>query len=130
MKSINSQYWNETKFLIIDNPLLNEIYESRISSISNLISNFYNNNNNNNNNNEMKRYCDVIEIIECKGYEHLHKYLSIIISNGGEGIMLRKNKSMYESGRSSTLLKVKVNKRKKKKRRRKESYLFIYLLEL
>ena len=40
MKSINSQYWNETKFLIIDNPILNDIYESRISSISNLISNF------------------------------------------------------------------------------------------
>ena len=43
----------------------------------------------------------------CKGVDHLKEELNRIEQLGGEGLMLRRPKSEYEIGRSSTLLKVK-----------------------
>lgn len=40
--------------------------------------------------------------------------LQRILSNEGEGILLRKPRSLYESGRSLNLLKLKVTKTNKK----------------
>ena len=40
----------------------------------------------------------------------MEKYLNKIVSDRGEGIMLRNPMSVYESGRSSSLLKWKVKK--------------------
>lgn len=50
----------------------------------------------------------VLEQVRCENLEHLKKYLTTIESFGGEGVMLRKPDSLYEEGRSATLLKVKT----------------------
>jgi len=43
----------------------------------------------------------------CKGLDHLRAELARVEGLGGEGLMMRKPHSRYESGRSITLLKVK-----------------------
>ncbi len=44
----------------------------------------------------------------CHGTSHLNEMLARIEARGGEGLMLRRPGSIYEAGRSSTLLKVKT----------------------
>lgn len=48
----------------------------------------------------------IIEQIICEGTDHLMKTLNDIISKGGEGIILKLPKSSYESGTTSSMLKV------------------------
>ncbi|MCB9698157.1 MAG: DNA ligase [Alphaproteobacteria bacterium] len=43
----------------------------------------------------------------CEGLDHLRAELARVEALGGEGLMLRKPRSKYEKGRSTTLLKVK-----------------------
>lgn len=49
-----------------------------------------------------------VEQIRCTGRDHLYQELARIEKLGGEGLMLRKPKSLYVEGRSATLLKVKT----------------------
>eukprot|EP00929_Paragymnodinium_shiwhaense_P060969 TRINITY_DN30439_c0_g1_i1.p1 TRINITY_DN30439_c0_g1~~TRINITY_DN30439_c0_g1_i1.p1 ORF type:complete len:786 (+),score=177.72 TRINITY_DN30439_c0_g1_i1:96-2453(+) len=44
----------------------------------------------------------------CKGREHLQEVLEQVENRGGEGLMLRQPRSVYEHRRSKTLLKVKT----------------------
>lgn len=44
----------------------------------------------------------------CKDRAHLDEELKIVQTKGGEGLMLRRAGSLYEAGRSSSLLKVKT----------------------
>lgn len=45
----------------------------------------------------------------CKSADQLRSILKeIIVKSGGEGIILQRPKSMYEQGRSNSLLKIKV----------------------
>ncbi|HEU0034176.1 MAG TPA: DNA ligase [Kofleriaceae bacterium] len=48
------------------------------------------------------------EHVLCEGFGHLREELARVEALGGEGLMLRKPKSKYEVGRSSSLLKVKT----------------------
>ena len=43
-------------------------------------------------------------------HRHLIAILQIVLEEGGEGLVLRKPKSIYEQGRSASLLKLKVPK--------------------
>lgn len=52
----------------------------------------------------------ICEQVKCKNVEHLRSHLKEVEAKGGEGVMLRKAGSLYEEGRSSTLLKVKTFK--------------------
>lgn len=47
--------------------------------------------------------------MECKSRSELQNAVKMILSNGGEGVILQKRKSIYESGRSTSLLKIKVS---------------------
>lgn len=47
----------------------------------------------------------------CSSKETLVKKLESIINEGGEGLIVRKPKSLYESGRSINLLKLKVSRK-------------------
>lgn len=49
----------------------------------------------------------VLKMTRCKGQSHLEAELKRIEQKSGEGVMLRKPKSLYVAGRSTTLLKVK-----------------------
>eukprot|EP00026_Physarum_polycephalum_P001467 Phypoly_transcript_01469.p1 GENE.Phypoly_transcript_01469~~Phypoly_transcript_01469.p1 ORF type:complete len:1107 (+),score=182.36 Phypoly_transcript_01469:326-3322(+) len=44
----------------------------------------------------------------CKNKAHMRDAVKGVIENGGEGIIMRKVKSMYERGRTSSLLKIKA----------------------
>lgn len=46
--------------------------------------------------------------VKCRDDIHLNTYLKNIIEFGGEGAILRKTESIYESGRTSSLIKLKV----------------------
>lgn len=46
--------------------------------------------------------------IKCMNYNNLMKYAKEIIEHGGEGVILRKPKSLYEHGRTNSLIKFKV----------------------
>lgn len=45
---------------------------------------------------------------KCRSREHLQQRLNAVLKLGGEGVMLREPKSVYASGRSRTLYKVKT----------------------
>lgn len=49
----------------------------------------------------------IIEQIECKSHLELSHFLDEIVSNGGEGVVVRNPNSPYQSGRSVNVLKVK-----------------------
>lgn len=53
---------------------------------------------------------DVVRHVEqhrCEGADHVNAYVDAVVSEGGEGAMLRQPGSLYERKRSGTLLKVK-----------------------
>ena len=52
-------------------------------------------------------YASVLAQVPCEGVDHLKRELARIESLDGEGLMLRKPGSLYEAGRSHTLLKCK-----------------------
>jgi DNA ligase-1 len=52
-------------------------------------------------------HCEVIEQIKCNSTEHLLEFKEFILSLGGEGVMLKRPKSLYRHTRSRDLLKVK-----------------------
>lgn len=49
----------------------------------------------------------VLQQVKCKSPAHMEEFYQQILAAGGEGIMLRKSGSLYESGKSTTCLKVK-----------------------
>ncbi len=53
------------------------------------------------------QYVKLVKHEKCKGQEHLAEKLKEVEAKGGEGLMLRKPKSLYVGARSTTLLKVK-----------------------
>eukprot|EP01027_Heterolobosea_sp_BB2_P001292 GEZU01001979.1.p1 GENE.GEZU01001979.1~~GEZU01001979.1.p1 ORF type:complete len:260 (+),score=26.90 GEZU01001979.1:184-963(+) len=54
-----------------------------------------------------QRRVRALETIRCEGREHLRTYLDQVVRGGGEGVMLREAGSIYQRGRSASLLKVK-----------------------
>lgn len=50
----------------------------------------------------------LIPQIPCESKEHLNRFLEEIQSQGGEGVILRDPKSLYEKGRSESYLKLKT----------------------
>ena len=59
-------------------------------------------------------------ILCSKGTHHLKIAIRRILGNGGEGVILQKRGSLYEAGRSSSLLKLKVNKKQKTKNKKQK----------
>ena len=50
----------------------------------------------------------IIPQIPCRGNKHLQSTLNAIVDKGGEGLVVRRPDTAYETGRSSNALKVKV----------------------
>ena len=53
----------------------------------------------------------------CNRKQMLTSSVNRIITDGGEGVILRKPGSVYEHGRSTSLVKLKVIKEKKEKKK-------------
>jgi DNA ligase-1 len=87
--------WKEARFVIFDAPGEDGDLEQRLKLVELIM--------------EINRpaYAVAHAHIVCRGKDHLEAEMDRIEKLGGEGIMLRRPGSRYETGRSSTLLKVK-----------------------
>lgn len=85
--------WKKVQYLVFDVPGLDKPVEERFRTVNEVV--------------KAMTYGAAVYQSVCKGIKHLQKALALIEASGGEGLMLRKPNSSYESGRSTTLLKVK-----------------------
>jgi DNA ligase-1 len=93
---IKDKGWSRLKYLAFDIPEPRAgLVEERWDALQKLVSHIN------------KPHLQFVPQTMCKGREHLTTLLDLVISQGGEGLMLRKPKSRYENRRSDTLLKVK-----------------------
>ena len=87
--------WKEVRYVVFDAPTHGGAFEARLRFLDELLG---------------KRPSDYVRLLEqepCRGTDHLMAELDRMGDVGGEGLMLRQPGSLYEAGRSSTLLKVK-----------------------
>jgi DNA ligase-1 len=87
--------WKKITYTVFDAPQSPGTFEERQAYLAALLSN------------KVHPYHGVLTQKKCKGFDHLQKELERVERLGGEGLMLRQPGSLYEAGRSSTLLKVK-----------------------
>ena len=81
------------KFVIFDIIISNMPYEIRMDELKKL---------------NLPPHVSIVDIRPCLGMENLTEQLNNIVLSGGEGIVLTKPQSLYESGRTKNRLKVKV----------------------
>jgi DNA ligase-1 len=86
--------WRMVRFMVFDAPAAKGTFEERMKFLAVTIP-------------TAAQFVTVVPQERCKSAAHLIGERDRIVSLGGEGIMLRKPDSGYESGRSPTLLKVK-----------------------
>ena len=81
--------------MVFDAPTLEKGFEARLEFVRESLAD------------KRSRYVKAHEHLLCQELEHLRAELTRLEALGGEGLMLRRPGSRYESGRSTTLLKVK-----------------------
>ena len=89
-----SDHWKQIRFVVFDAPKLEKGFEDRLTFVKESLA-------------HGPEYAQAHEHIKCHGVDHLRQELARLEALGAEGVMLRRPGSRYESGRSSTLLKVK-----------------------
>jgi DNA ligase-1 len=87
--------WKQIQYVVFDAPAMKEPFEKRIEYCDQLIAR------------DKPPYVIAHKHERCRGVDHLREELARVEALGGEGLMLRKPGSLYEAGRSSSLLKVK-----------------------
>jgi DNA ligase-1 len=91
--SVTNPLWKNASYMIFDFPSSKEIYENRINNLKKL---------------NLPSHARIVDIVECRGNDHLRKHFENILERKGEGVMVNKYHSLYTPKRISTLLKVKV----------------------
>jgi DNA ligase 1 len=90
-----SDHWKAITYVVFDAPALEEPFEKRMAFLRD----------------QFERHnlphARAHEHQQCTSLDHLRQELARLEALGAEGLMLRKPQSLYEVGRSSTLLKVK-----------------------
>ncbi len=89
-----SPAWKSIQYRVFDAPAVKAPFEERLQQIQEWLSN-------------QPAHCGLLEHSPCNSIDHLRQQLVQIEAQGGEGLMLRQPGSLYEIGRSNTLLKVK-----------------------
>jgi len=89
-----SDHWKQSRFVVFDSPKLERGFEDRLAFVKECLA-------------HGPEYAQAHEHLKCHGVDHLRQELARLEGLGAEGVMLRRPGSRYESGRSSTLLKVK-----------------------
>jgi DNA ligase-1 len=90
-----SDHWRQIKFLVFDAPAVAEPFEERAKFLRDCLAE------------HRPEFASLLPHERCRDINHLRDELLRIEALGGEGLMLRQPGSLYESGRSSTLLKIK-----------------------
>lgn len=91
----SSDHWREVRFVAFDAPNRPEAFEVRQSLLQDWLSG-------------QAEFATVLDQRMCDDVGHLRAELERVEGLGGEGLMLRQPGSLYEVGRSATLLKVKT----------------------
>jgi len=86
--------WHSVVYAVFDAPEIKGVFEERISAVKIALT--------------LGTKAILIPFHVCKGKSHLIETLHSVVKGGGEGLMLRKPRSLYERRRSDTLLKVKM----------------------
>ena len=89
-----SEQWREIKYRVFDVPAQANPFEERQKYLHEILVG-------------QGSHIDVLEQIQCRGLDHLRAELEKAEALGAEGLMLRQPASLYDVGRSNTLLKVK-----------------------
>jgi DNA ligase-1 len=87
--------WKEVRFRVFDAPEDGEPFEKRLQTIQRIMQK------------NRPAYALAHEHHLCSDLDQLRRELAQIEALGGEGLMLRQPGSLYEAGRSATLLKIK-----------------------
>lgn len=87
--------WKNIKYMIFDLPKSTETFDKRIQQMLTII------------NNSKAPHLRMIAQYKLYSHQQLTKELDRIVALGGEGLILHKGDSLYKSGRSDDLLKVK-----------------------
>jgi DNA ligase-1 len=90
-----SDHWKEITYVIFDAPALESPFEHRQAQLHAWLG-------------KGLAHARVLHQCICQGMDHLQSELDRVTGQGGEGVMLRQPQSLYESGRSATLFKVKT----------------------
>ena len=91
-----SDLWRSVRFLVFDLPTANGPFEERLAQLEDCLKT------------HQPEFAKLHQHERCRGLDHLREELARVEALGGEGLMLRQPGSRYESGRSTTLLKVKT----------------------
>lgn len=90
-----SEAWREMKFLVFDAPGHGGVFEERVAHYQAFVAD------------RSLEFVQALPHVPCTGVDHLRAELKRVEALGGEGLMLRRPGSVYEVGRSHSLLKVK-----------------------
>ncbi len=90
-----SDHWKEIRYVVFDAPKLEKDFETRFGFVRDCLAQ------------HRPTYASAHDHEKCRGIDHLRGELQRLEALGAEGLMMRRPGSRYESGRSSTLLKVK-----------------------
>ncbi len=91
-----SDHWKQIRFVVFDAPSLQDPFEERLNAVKDSVAT------------AGSEFVEALEHMRCRNLDHLSEELARIESLGGEGLMLREPASLYEVGRSASLLKVKT----------------------
>jgi DNA ligase-1 len=91
-----SDHWREVRYVVFDAPAPDEPFEERLKLVEECLRGIG------------SEFLQAHEHTRCRGLDHLREELARVESLGGEGLMLRQPGSLYEVGRSTSLLKVKT----------------------
>lgn len=94
-KSAAHDGWKDIKFFVFDAPEIGGNFKTRLNKLRKIFKD------------NKSPYVDLHEHQICKDREHLDSEMKRVVDMGGEGMMIRDPKSMYEYRRSNTMLKVK-----------------------
>ena len=94
-KKPNDTDWKKIKYMLFDIPNSDQIFDKRLLKLKELV------------NKIDKPHIQVIPQFKLSSHDQLIEKLESITKNGAEGLMLHLGTSIYKSGRSSDILKVK-----------------------
>jgi len=91
----NNPEWKHIKFMVFDAPMVKGNFKKRIEVCSAEIAKVKNS------------VCKMLKQVKCSSKDQLASLMDSVISEKGEGVMLKDPASAYEGRRSEKLLKVK-----------------------
>ena len=87
--------WNQLGYYVFDIPSSLGTYEEKMEEMMQI-------------ENLLPAHIHIVEHIRCTGTDHLYEFLSAVVAEQGEGVMLRQPNFPGKMGYTSSLLKVKV----------------------